>query len=85
MVGFPGATLFGLGEPGRKVWWTGKELGEVDEYDQNILYNILKQLIKSKRERQFKGKSFFFLASSSGVQGTQGSRRLRQLVTSNPP
>lgn len=61
--GFPRATLFGLGEPG--------ELGEVDEYDQNILYNIPKQLIKSKRERQFKGKGVY---SGSQLRGTGYSR-----------
>lgn len=71
MVGFPGATLFGLGEPGREVWWIGEELGEVDEYDQNILYNIPKQLIKNKRERQFKGKGVY---SGSQLRGAGYSR-----------
>lgn len=69
--GFPGATLFGLGEPGREVRWPGEELGEVDEYDQNILYSIPKQLIKSKRERQFKGKGVY---SGSQLRGTGYSR-----------
>lgn len=56
---------------GKEVWWPGEELGEVDEYDQNILYKIPKQLIKSKRERQFEGKGVY---SGSQLRGTGYSR-----------
>lgn len=49
------------------VQWTWEELGEVDEYDQNTLYDTLKQPEKSKRGRQVMGKGVY---SGSLLKGT---------------
>lgn len=74
VVDFPGAKPTALEEQGAEVGGSGGA-GKEDGYNQNTLQEIPPKLIKSKQERQFKGKKVY---SGSQLKGSIMARKSRQ-------